>query len=236
MLSTMSPFTCVKSRLAALAAVFLCSATFAADKPDARELLKQARAAQSNVDAKFSGHFRIGASSKKTPFILSVSNGVIRYEFQDNKDTITLRLGEKDSRLEQTLGGKPERVTSGKFDDPVRGTTITYEDLSMRFLYWPNAKVVDDAAILVQDSWEVEIRPPAGTVTQYSKVNAWFSKADNAMMKMEAYDAAGNVVRRFTARSAMKRDGNYYLKTMEIVGPDGKLRNATHLELDDLLK
>ncbi len=226
----------VKSRLAALAAIFVSTATFAADKPDARELLKEARVAQGNVNWKFTGHLRVGAGSKKIPFILTISNGVVRYEFQDTKDTITLRLGEKESKLEQTTGGKTERVTAAKFDDAVRDTSITYEDLAMRFLYWPDAKVVDSDAILTRDSWEVEIRPPAGTATQYSRVNAWFSKGDNAMMKMEAYDAAGKALRTFTARSAMKRDGYYYLKTMEIVGPDGKKRNATVLELEDLVK
>ena len=43
-------------------------------------------------------------------------------------------------------------------------------------------------------------------------------------------------MRTFTARSAMKRDGDYFLKQMEIVGPDGKKRNATYLELEDLVK
>jgi hypothetical protein len=231
----MSPLIQVKSRLTTLVAALLCSVTFAAEKPDARELLKQARAAQGNVDWKFTGNLRVGAGSKKIPFILSISNGVVRYEFQDTKDTITLRLGEKESKLEQTTGGKTERISAAKFDDPVRDTSITYEDLAMRFLYWPDAKVVDDAAILTRDSWEVEIRPPAGTVTQYSRVNAWFSKADSAMMKMEAFDAAGKSVRKFTARSAMKRDGFWYLKTMEIVGPGG-MKKATYLELEDTVK
>ncbi len=226
----------VKSRLAALAVIFVSSVSFAADKPDARELLKDARVAQGNANLKFTGHLRVGAGSKKIPFILTISNGVVCYEFQDTKDTITLRLGEKESKLEQTTGGKTERITAAKFDDAVRNTSITYEDLAMRFLYWPDAKVVDSDAILTLDSWEVEIRPPAGTATQYSRVNAWFSKANNAMMKMEAYDAAGKVMRTFTARSAMKRDGDYFLKQMEIVGPDGKKRNATYLELEDLVK
>ena len=225
----------VKSRLAALAVIFISSVAHAADKPDARELLKEARVAQGNVDWKFTGHLRVGAGSKKIPFILTISNGVVRYEFQDTKDTITLRLGEKDSKLEQTTGGKTERITAAKFDDAVRDTSITYEDLAMRFLYWPDAKVVDSDAILTRDSWEVEIHPPAGTATQYSRVNAWFSKADHAMMKMEAYDAAGKSVRKFTARSAMKRDGFWYLKTMEIVGPGG-VRKTTYLELEDLVK
>jgi hypothetical protein len=231
----MSTSFSVKSRLAAVALLFISQAGFAEDAPDARELLKAARVAQSNVDWKFTGHLRVGAGSKKTPFILSIANGVVRYEFQDTKDTITLRLGEKDARLEESKGGKTERVTAAKFDDPVRDTSITYEDLAMRFLYWPDAKVVDTAAILAQSSWEVDILPPAGTASQYAKIKAWFSKADNALMKMQGFDTAGKTIREFTVRSGMKRDGAWYLKTMEIVGPGGK-RRATMLELEDLVK
>jgi hypothetical protein len=231
----MSPSIRVKSRLAALFSIVFFNTAFTAEAPDARELLKAVRAAQSNVDTKFTGYLRVGAGSKKIPFVLTVSNGIIRYEFQDTKDTITLRLGEKESKLEETHGGKTERVTSAKFDDTVRDTSITYEDLAMRFLYWSDAKVVDDAAILTRDSWEVDITPPKGTATQYSKVKAWFSKADNTMMKMQGFDADGKVVRTFTVRSGMKREGAWYLKSMDIVGVGG-LRNKTELVLDDVVK
>jgi hypothetical protein len=229
-----TPFS-VKSRLTLFLVLVFLAFAHSADAPDARDLLRAARAAQANVDWKFTGHLRVGAGSKKTPFILTISKGIVRYEFLDTKDTITLRMGEKDTRLEETKGGKTERVTTAKFDDPVRDTSITYEDLAMRFLYWPDAKVVDSYAIVGQSSWEVDIMPPAGTSSQYTKVKAWFSKADNVLMKMQGFDAAGKVLREFTVRSGMKREGSWYLKTMEIVGPGGK-RRATMFELDDLVK
>jgi hypothetical protein len=82
----------VKTRLAAIAAFLLPLSIVAADPmPDARDLLKQARMAQANLDLKFNGHLRIGSGSKKIPFVLTISDGVVRYEFQDTKDTLTLR-------------------------------------------------------------------------------------------------------------------------------------------------
>src|SRR3954463_6638634 len=81
------------------------------EKPDPKELLRSARVAQSNMDWKFTGPLRIGARFQKIPFLLTITNGVIRYDFQDNGDSLTLRLGEKDSRLEETIGGKTMRVT-----------------------------------------------------------------------------------------------------------------------------
>jgi hypothetical protein len=226
----------VKSRLSLLAAVLLPLATFSAEPPpDAKELLRQARMAQANLDLKFNGHLRVGAGSKKIPFILTIADGIVRYEFQDTKDTITLRMGAKESRLEETKGGKTEKITAAKFDDSVRDTSITYEDLAMRFLYWPDAKVVGEDKILVQSAWVVEIKPPAGTPTQYSKVKAYFSQNDRSLLKMQGLDANGREIRAFTARGAMKEDGMWYLKTMEI-RLYNKMRNATFLELDDVIK
>ncbi len=210
----------------------LACASAADPAPDARELLKMARTAQANLDWKFTGHLWVARSAKRIPFILTISNGMIRYEFQDTKDTLTLRLGEKDSRLEETKDGKRERITPAKADEQVRQTSITYEDLAMRFLYWTDAKVIDSDTIAGRSCWQVEIVPPKDTTTQYSKVTVWLAKDDNALMMMEARDASGKLLRKYAVRTFMKRNGFWFLKQMEITDPGSK--RTTFLELDDL--
>ena len=203
-------------------------------RPDPRELLRSARVAQANMDWKFTGHLRVGSSSKKIPFILTISNGVIRYDFQDNRDAITLRLGDRSSVLEETVGGKTQRIGTGRFGQAVRDTGISYEDLTLQFLYWPNPKLNDADIIAGRDSWEVEIRPPGQGASQYASVKVWLAKADNALMMMEAYDAEGKMVRKFVVRNFMKRDDYWFLKKMDIVNAaSGK---TTALELNDLVR
>lgn len=235
----MSMLSRVKIRLlcAALSLVVLPSAPAAEDTPDAREILKAVRVAQSDQDWKFRGHLEMGKT--KVPFRLIISKGVLRYEFTDTGDTLTLRLGEKDSRLEETKGGKTEKVGAAKFDDLVRGTDLTYEDLAMRFLYWPDAKVVGNDTIMASESWKMEIHPPAGAGTQFSKVNVWIAKEHGGLMKAENYDAQGRLSRRFIVRNVMKRDGAWFLKTMRIEAiPPGKNSDPTptYLEIDDIEK
>jgi hypothetical protein len=203
-------------------------------QPDPRELLKSARVAQANMDWKFTGHLRVGSSSKKDPFVLTISNGVIRYEFQENKDAVTLRIGDRDTRLEETVGGKTERIGPARFNQAVRGTSISYEDLALKFLYWPSARVVDSEKILARDCWVVEILPPGPGTSQYASVRVWLGKDDNALMKMEAYDANRRMVRKYVVRNVMKRDGYWFLKQLEITGPGSK--RPTLLELIDVLE
>ena len=120
-----------------------------------------------------------------------------------------------------------------QFDRKIRGTELTYEDLALKFLYWPNAKLVDTEKILTRDCWVIELVPPAAGVSQYSKVKVWISKGENAVMKMESFDGGGNSVRKYTVRNVMKRDDYWFLKQMEISG--GGARKPTFLELTDVV-
>src|SRR5262245_42922093 len=117
----------VKSILAAACCAFalaLASSARADDAPpSAQELLKSVRIAQSGQNRKLAG--RIRTSSKKIPFRLTLEEGLMRYQFADNGDALTLRLGEKSSTLEETKGGKTARVTGTKLAAPIHETDIS---------------------------------------------------------------------------------------------------------------
>jgi hypothetical protein len=203
-------------------------------KPDPRELLRAARVAQANMDWKFTGHLRSGSSSKKDPFLLTVSNGLVKYDFQQGGESIALRLGAQGTTLEEIKGGKSERIGPSRYAQLVRDTVISYEDLTFRFLYWTNARLVGDETIATRDSWVVEILPPGQGTSQYASVKVWLAKADNALMKMEAYDSSGRQIRKYVVRSFMKRDDYWFLKQMDITGPGS--RRPTVLTLDDVVR
>jgi hypothetical protein len=225
----------VKSILTAIA--FALVAVLRADDPppDARELLKSVRIAQSSQDWILGGRLRTG--SRKLPFRLSLEKGAIRYEFTDTGDTITLRLGEKNSTLEETRGGKTGRVTAAKFDTPVRDTHISYEDLALRFLYWTDATVAGSDLVAAHRCWKVEVRPPNGRESQYNRVMLWIGKDDGALMKAESYDEAGKWARRFTVISVMKRDGYWLLRQMRIESAArAGSSSPTYLEIEDVEK
>ncbi len=229
----------VKSILAAacLTIPFAFTAPLRAeDPPPAQELLKSVRIAQSSQDWRLSGRIRTG--SRKIPFKLTLEKGAIRYEFIDNGDTLTLRLGEKSSTLEETKGGKTGRVTAAKFDAPVHETDISYEDLALRFIYWRDANVVGSDMISAHRCWKVEARPVNDKDSQYARVMLWIGREDGALMKAESYDAAGKWVRRFTVTSVMKREGFWMLKQMRIESSNGRSVDPkpTYLEIEEVEK
>jgi hypothetical protein len=203
----------------------------AEDEPDPQFILKQVRLAQSNQNTNLAGAIRTGG--KSLPFRLVSSSGTIRYEFSDPAQVIQLRLGEKEPRLEEITGGKAEKVSPKRFDDRVRDTDISYEDLSMGFLYWPKAAIRGEQTMLLQKCWIIRVEPSASTNSQYGKVDLWISKKNGALMQAEAFDPAGKLSRRFKVISGQPvGDGLWMLKEMRIESMQGRSSDKTPTYLD----
>ena len=227
----------VKTRLIFAAALCLCGLARAEEPPDARAILQTVRTAQTAQDLTLRGRLR--TEGKSIPFRLVADDGVVRWEFTDPPQAIQLRFLEKDTRLEEITGGTVKKVGAAKFDDKVRGSDISYEDLAMKFIYWPDVTVVDEANIMVTKCWEIRCEPPAKSDSQYSKVHVWIAKETGALMKAEAFGQNGKLARTFTVRSGQKIDGVWLLKQMRIESFEAGRsadRAPTYLEVDGVEK
>jgi len=226
----------VKTRLLALGILCLSGSAVADEPPDATGILKSVRVAQAAQNRALRGELR--NAGKTIPFRLSMTAGVIRYEFTAPPFTLQLRLGEKSSRFEEVTKGGTEKVTPARFDTRVRDTDLSYEDLSLRFLYWPKAEVVGEQIMVLQKCWIVRVEPGAPADSQYGSVKLWIAKNSGALMQAEAYDDAGKFVRRFKVISGQKTDdGLWILKEMRIewVNPGkSKDRTPTYLNIDSV--
>lgn len=227
----------VKTRLIFAAALCLGGLSRAEDAPDARAILQTVRTAQTAQDLTVRGKLR--TEGKSIPFRLVADGGVVRWEFTDPPQALQLRFLDKDTRLEEITGGTTKKVGPAKFDDKVRGSDISYEDLAMKFIYWPNATVEGTGVIMVTQCWEVLCEPAAKSDSQYSKVRVWIAKETGALMKAEAFGHNGKLARTFTVRSGQKIDGVWLLKQMRIESFDAGRsadRAPTYLEVDGVEK
>lgn len=181
--------------------------------PSAKDILRNVRLEQAAREINLQGQLRDGATV--VPFRLTQLGPVIRYSFSNPEEALQLRLGESDSRLEQVTRSGTERIAAAKFDQKVRGTGVTYEDLSLKFLYWPNAKITGEETVRTRACWKLEIHSPSRD-SQYSSVNLWVDKNSGALMRMEGFDWNGRLVKRFEVVSAQKIEGQWFLKQMRI--------------------
>jgi len=204
----------------------------AAAPPSAKEILESVRLRQAQQEHELQGQLREDATV--VPFRFVQTGPVIRYSFTKPDEALQLRLGENESRLEEVTGGGVEKISPAQFDRKIRGTAVTYEDLSLRFLYWPDAKVIGDDTIQMVDCWRLELRAPARQ-SQYGTVRLWVQKDGPAIMKVEGYDTSGKLAKRFTVVSGQKIEGRWFLKQMRIEAFDvatGKVRTRTYLEIN----
>ena len=184
--------------------------------PDPHELLARVRANQAAQHRDLTGYIRKSSSQGKTliPFNLLLRGNTIIYQFPDKQESLTLRLSEK--------GAKLDRVSGSRLREPIRGTDITYEDLTLQFLYWPNAVLEPRKEILMTRScWIVRVTPPPKNDSQYDMVRLWI-ESSGGLLQAEGY-AKGKLVRRFTVRnvqSARDEGGGYILKAMSIASYD----------------
>src|SRR6476620_8281187 len=214
-----------------VAALFLAfTSTWAQNFPDADDLLANVRLRQSQQQIDLQGQLR--QEEKIVPFHLVQNGPVIGYIFNNPDETLQLRIGEKDSRLVEINRSGSEKIN--RLNEPVRGTAITYEELALKFLYWPNARVTGSDFIRTRNCWKLQLQAPARD-PQYGSILLWVDKDSGVLMRMEGYDSAGKLIKRFEVVSAQKIEDRWYLKQMRVerIEPQsGRVTARTYLEIN----
>ena len=207
------------------------SSALAAPFPNATDVLESVRLRQAQQDLALEGEIREGPTV--IPFRLTQTGPIIRYSFTKPDEALQLRLGDEEARLEEVTKTGVEKVGPAQFDHKVRGTSLTYEDLALRFLYWQTGKVTGENMLRTVDCWKLEMKAPSRQ-SQYSNVWLWVGKQNGALMKMEAYDWNAKLAKRFEVVSGQKIDGRWFLKQLRVEEMDpgtGKLKTRTYLDI-----
>jgi hypothetical protein len=227
----------INRRAAGVAAAVILLITAASDSaaaeaaPSARDILAGVRLQQTNQDVDLQGQLR--QEQIVVPFRLTQSGAVIRYSFTNPDEALQLRLGDKDSKLEEISRSGVDKISGPEFEQKVRGTAVTYEDLALKFLYWPTGRVVGEDSVRTRSCWKLQLQAP-NKQSQYSNVLLWVDKQGGALMRMEGYDWNVKLAKRFEVVSAQKIEGHWFLKQMRIeeLQPEtGKVQSRTYLEI-----
>jgi Outer membrane lipoprotein-sorting protein len=211
---------------------FILSLAVAHSAPDADAILQGARVNPTGqkmiLDAQLHGN------NVKTPFTITV-DGTVRYTFQNPDQELILAVQPDGPVLSERQGDKSVPVKPARFDERLRNSGLTYEDVSFQFLYWKNPKVIGDEQLVTGPAWIIEVQAPRGK-SQYGVARLWISKDNNALMKMEGYDMKGRLIRRFAVIQVQKLGDQWMLKEMriELLDPEtGKTINRSYLNILD---
>ncbi len=181
--------------------------------PSAKDILASVRMIESQQHIDLQGQLR--QNDIVVAFRLIQNGPLIRYSFTNPDEVLQLRLGEDSSRLDVVSDAGPEKVTGSKLNQRIRGTSVTYEDLAFKFLYWPTARVLGEENVRTRKCWKLQLRAPSRE-SQYSNLLLWIDKASGALMRMEGYDWNAQLAKRFEVVSAQKIEGRWFLKQMRV--------------------
>jgi hypothetical protein len=216
------------ARFFALALTLL---TYGEPVPSAQEILASVRMLETRQQMDLHGQLR--DNETVIPFRLIQTGPIIRYSFSNPAEELQLRLGENSSRLDVVTDTGTETLAASKLDQKIRGTGVTYEDLALKFLYWPNARVLGQENIRTRACWKLQLRAPSRQ-SQYSNVLLWVDKTSGALMRLEGFDWNDQLSKRFEVVSAQKIDNRWFLKQMrieELEPGTNKVQSRTYLEI-----
>jgi hypothetical protein len=202
--------------------------------PDPLAILRGVRESQAAIHQTLQGKLRMGA--RKLPYRMVMNGGELRFEFPEaqapDPQTVTLSFGSKDAAVQvQSTTGTSKKA---QFADEIAGMGVLYEDLAMRFLYWTQAELEGEERLmppLYLRCWRVRVHRPTGVRSVYQQVVVWVSQDNGGILKSEAYDDAGNLIRRLKVVSIQGMGQSTTLKQMRIESPQ-KGSPFVYLEVD----
>ena len=218
-------------RLFIASMIFLPVLTHGASPPSAQQILASVRMVEASQQIDLQGQLR--ENDIVIPFHLMQNGPLIRYSFNNPDEVLQLRLGQSSSRLDFVTGAGTEKFATGRLSQKIRGTSLTYEDLAFKFLYWQTARVLGEENVRTRNCWKLQLRAPSRE-SQYSNVLLWIDKTSGALMRMEGYDWNAQLAKRFEAVSAQKIDNRWFLKQMrieELQPGTNHVQSRTYLEI-----
>ncbi|MEO6872573.1 MAG: outer membrane lipoprotein-sorting protein [Chthoniobacterales bacterium] len=200
--------------------------------PSAEAILAQVRLQQSQQQLDLHGQLRSDATV--IPFRITQTGPVIRYTFANPAVTVQLQLGERNSKLSLVKSNSTEKLPASRLDEKIGGTDVTFGDLALGFLYWPNPQYIGTDSVRTRACWKLRLHPPTKSA-QYSTVVLWVDQGSGAIMRLEAYDWKNQLAKKFEVISAQKIEGRWFLKQMRIEAMEPgteKVRSRSYLEIN----
>ncbi len=207
--------------------VLLCSialvSPLVAQAPDADTILAGARLAATltQIDEGLEGTLTQGR--RKIPIILFLKGKDIQFQFtEDGKQRVFhMRLADDSYELFEIINGKTVNFPAAKLVEPIAGTDLTYEDLALRFFYWPDPKLEATEDVGGQSCYKLRVDKPKGSSGRYEVVYVWIHTKFGAFMRIRGHDKNGGLVKEFQVEDVMKvADNVWTLRKMQVATCD----------------
>lgn len=173
--------------------------------------------------------------SKKTPLNLFLRGKDIQFTLNGGGEGFHLRLKEDEQEFWDITNGKAKRFPADKIGAAVANTDISYEDLALKFLYWPNPQHAGNQKIGFEDCWRIHVVNPDENGS-YREVSVWVTKKHRALARVVGYGPKPDrrPLKQFEIIDVMKVNGVFTVETMKVssFNQKRKVEGTTYLEFE----
>lgn len=218
-------------------ALLLATATALRPDPEpernAADTLARARAGLNFQPTSLAGHLR--TAKARHPLRLTADGNTLVYELTDARLAWRVTFRPAGAELaERGRNGTYTPVPPARRDDVVLGSDLVPQDLTLDFLFWPNASPQGTDTLKTRRCFVYEVRPPAGG-GRFDRVRLWLDAAGAALLRADAYNAQGQCIKRFEVNSVQQIDNAWIIREFQVstMMPDRNLsKSRTYLTLD----
>lgn len=219
------------------AASLLITTLANAQAPDPERILEGARlsAALTQLDEGLEGN--LSHNGKRTRIQIFLKGKNIQFQFEESRNNwkfFHLRLNNDRYDLFEIVNGKTIDFPRNKLTESIAGTDLTYEDLALRFFYWPNPKLEGKENIGLEDTFKLRLNKPSGAAGNYFAVYVWVHQKFGAFMKIHGHAKNGDLLKEFQVEDVMKVSDNVWtLRKMQVSSyKNGRRTSITDMTLN----
>jgi len=196
-----------------------------AQAPDPAVILEGARLSATLVEMREGLQGNLIQGRKKVPITIYLKGKDIQFQFYEDSKwrKFHMRLSDDKYDLFEIIDGKTKNFPREKLVEPIAGTDLTYEDLALRFFYWPNPKLEATENVAGQSCYKLRLDKPKQAAGRYESVYVWVHTKYGAFMKIRGHNNDATLVKEFQVEDVMNvGNGVYVLEKMQVATHDPK--------------
>jgi len=154
---------------------------------------------------------------KQYPITLKTKGREIFMDIPGADLSVRVRLSSDVTSIEKgKKGGKNMRsLSSQEKSEIILDTDIRYEDLALSFLNWPEIREAGTDSIKTLPAYAYDAKP-AGMNSRYASVRYWISSEFFALLRADAMDKDGKLVKRVQVNGVMQVGQAWVIKELQI--------------------
>ena len=176
----------------------------------------------------FALHGVIESERESYPIQLILHDRKMIYDFENPPFQVQVEIQPERSLVERRRQKREawQPVSGRARQSPILDTDITYEDLCLDFMRWDQVKPLGTDRIKTLTAWAFDAIPPRET-SAYARVRYWIAAEYYALLRADAYNGAGALVKRLEVNGVQRIGDAYVIKEMQVSSFDPKKEGSS---------